>query len=467
MTEKDMSEDTPASLLKPTQPTARFQSVKFEDGVIGKLERFLQARFGIGKMYSRAIATCVFSVCLHNVHVMDKMGPVHPAVFAIDIGASGLGVKTPPLRVARKIVEEFNLDYLKTGKFTPQGLREWIAPDITIPNKDGTMKKPHKTFLLLRDEASTLFGEQADYMKDLYEDLSEIWDGFLQGYSTRGFGDEGNTEVYGSLLAAGSPKILAGLDPMFFVQGLGNRVLWVFEDAVFKPFPPDFFFGSAQDSELETLIQETVSHMRELENACESATIWKPDAWLIWANTLRESFTKPGDDAMKEYQSKAILNTLRLAANYAASRFSVTNSGDVAVSEADLAMAIDDMKVFVQMWQKVVTESKRQRAGDFGRIKQRKVDIRAVLSVGVRLGMFTKSQLKEELDTTDNVAVRETINTLLEDGRLACLTEVDDEGKVTKGRVPAEVWKEFRKGHEPAVYEVQEKGKAWLEANLF
>ena len=100
------------------------------------------------------------------------------------------------------------------------------------------------------------------------------------------------------------------------------------------------------------------------------------------------------------------------------------------------------------------------------RIKSRKVDIVNVLRAGLKLGRSDKSMLKAELDTTDASAVRDTVNQLLDDGRMALVTGVDKFGNPTRGKLSDAEFKQFKsRGPLPAVFEVTESGKKWLEEN--
>lgn len=440
----------------------------FEDGVIGKLEKFFQTRFGLGKMWSRSIATAIVSTCLHEVFLSDELGNVKPNIFVIDIGPSGLGMKSPPVKRARELVKAFNPEYLGVSVFTPPALREWVAPD--LGTKSGKEKEFHLNFIIIRDEASTLFGEDRDYMKDLYELLSELWDGYLESYGTRGYGNEGNVDVYVSLLAAGSPKILSLLDEMFFVQGLGNRVLWIDEPVTFKPWGENFFFADPNDSEFEALKKETVEKMKWLEANCKRAVMVDGTLWLKWSNGLRDRFGKSSDQTTDQYLSKSLLNCLKLAINYAASRMSVhPTDGTIAVMEQDLRMAMADTEVYVEMWRSIMMKSTMSKSeAGVPKIRSRKVDFWKVLKAGSEIGRFDKGLLMEALDTTDGEAIRSTLNQLLEDGRAVMVTGEDKFHNPTKGNLTDEEFRGFKpvRGPLPAVFEVTEKGKKWLSDNL-
>lgn len=445
-----------------TQP----KSTTFEDGVIGKLEAFFQTRFGLGKMWSRAISTVVFSTCLYKAILVDELGVVKPNIFVVDIGPSGLGMKSPPMRRARELIKAFNPEFLGLSIYTPPALREWISPDLNVKANEG--RKFHLNFTMLRDEASTLFGEGRDYMRDLYELLSELWDGYLESYATRGYGNEGDVEVYVSMLGAGSLKILQLLDQAFFDQGLGNRILWVDEPVTYKEWDADFFFADSNDPDFEVLKDQTVEKMLWLERTCQRAVVVDGTLWLKWSNEVRERFGKTSDYATDQYLSKSLLNCLKLAICYAASRMSVNAAdGIVAIMASDIEMAIADMKAYISMWKSVMAKWKATGSDiHAARIRSRKVDIRNVLAAGLKLGRFDKSMLKAELDTTDASAVRDTINQLVDDGRLVTVTGVDKFGNPTSGNLTDAEFKAFKsRGPLPVVYGVTEAGKKWLENN--
>jgi hypothetical protein len=101
-------------------------ALTWEEGVIGRIETFLLKRFPIGKMWARSNGLTMVSSALSDVILEDFMGDVRPNVFVLYIAVSGLGCKTPPIKMIRRMIAEFDRKILSATKFTPEGFTEWV-----------------------------------------------------------------------------------------------------------------------------------------------------------------------------------------------------------------------------------------------------------------------------------------------------------------------------------------------------
>lgn len=195
-----------------------YHRIPWEQGIIGEGEKTLLDRYSIPQLCARGLMTTVNSLGVRDLVLVDKMGPVRPNIWLGYIASSGTGVKTPPLVRIRRLVSKYYKAFLAPAKFTPEGFTEWVT------GKEATEKRkpvpPHPYCMIIRDEGSRLLGEakNSPHLATMKEYLSDLWDGYIEGYYTRTYQYEGNVEVFVSLALFSSPYFYELLDKMFFAQ---------------------------------------------------------------------------------------------------------------------------------------------------------------------------------------------------------------------------------------------------------
>ena len=237
----DIFNPKPIARQEPPEPPVELRTT-WDEGIIAKLDALLLDRFPITPSFARAGSASLVSSALYNAVLLDTMGPVKPNVWFIHLARSG-EYKTPVINVIRRLALEFNPNVVAPPKFTPEGFTEYI----TGSERRGRVVQPHPVNFIIRDEVSQLVGElNTQRLNLMLEYLSMLWDGYIEGYYTRGFGFEGKIEVYTSFFGVSTEYFLSKLNESFFIQGLGNRIMWSVGDVdvnrVMQHDPVDFFF---------------------------------------------------------------------------------------------------------------------------------------------------------------------------------------------------------------------------------
>jgi hypothetical protein len=332
---------------------SEWKTVDWTDGLIHKVEEFYLERFNFHPMWARGLATILVSTALGNMHkfeISDDWGDVYANVYFIYIGRSGIAIKTPPIKMLKKILYAYNKDVICPTKFNSASFAEWVEG--TSGKVGGKQKRkkipPHSINICIADEASRILGDfkHNPNRRDLPEFISKLWDNEIEGKYTRGMQIEGNINVYFSMLAASSRYFYKLLDKEFFTQGLGNRILWIVEKK-FKPPELEvekFFYRYARDNKFNSFRNEIVGMMRTIN---EAHGIWiEKDAGQIWIDFANKFFEKIAGmkDYEAEYSAKVALNILKLAMCFSASRLNIDPVNMIHIEKEDMERAIEDGK---------------------------------------------------------------------------------------------------------------------------
>ena len=322
--------------------------------------------------------------------------------------------------------------------------------------------EPQDSFVIIRDKFSRLFKDtRREAMSDVLEFLSELWDGYVESYRTRKYGLEGGVDAYAVLLAASSPyffKLLSSQEE-FFVQGLGNRFLYIVEKnpRVKKIInPDDFFFGpGSSDEKWRKLKKEVIDELNQLKQV-KTAYV-KPEARKLWVdfyNSYLEKVSKL-DELEGSYLTKVPLNALKLALIYAASRLDFRNEV-LNVTEEDMTRAIEDMRKFEAQYQELMTWW-NEYAGQLKSVKKisraSKYDLQEFMRKIAILGQgyATVKEISAWCDAPNRNQIAELLGLGVAKGWLEVLEEKD---------VPKELYERFKPkaGVYPQVFRLTSKG---------
>ena len=389
------------------------KTVEFDKGLIAKWEHFFTKRYGCGPMLSRALGTFIVSSALYNAKVTDKMGAVVPSLWFFLITKTGTG-KSPPLATVRKVLRDYDGKLLGPARFTVEGLTAHITgkktkADVDEPDDDVL---PHTHLAIVRDEMSSLLEDRTKrtYLSGMDEFLSELWDGYLQGYRTRGHYSEGNVPVYITLFGAASHRFLRILDEAFFEQGIGNRPLWIDEKIEAPLADRDFFLPDESDAELEALTAETHEAFKIL-STLTYAVFGNATGLRNWSNEIRRKLNEGGysSDMEAGYMAKQVLNVIKLSIVYSASRFAIIDN-NILVMDEDMKLAISDIGEYAKMWRSLVSKwQDRAFPPTELRLPTRKIDLSNVLAIAKKRVLFTHGNIKADLDTSDGKGVAEVL----------------------------------------------------------
>lgn len=342
------------------------------EGIKGEIQNFFTKHYPIPPMAAKAVEIALGSIALKNLHFDDDMGKVHTNIYLIYVGKSGLACKTPIISRMRQIVNEWDKNMAAPVKFTSQGFTEYATGRKRKKGEDGEPIPPHDTGIIIRDEFSRLFKEKNNNStSDVLEFLSELHDCYIESYRTRTYGLEGGKFFYLTLFSATTETFLAKMDDEFFMQGLGNKILWICDN------PPEpkkinhktFFLPQIINKEWEELVQKVIDYMNYLNNKIMPTVFVQDKTGEIWSNYKYEIDCRAQSSQGKfdgSFLIKLPLQALRLSAIYAALRNNYDESM-LIIKEENMQEAIDDLGIFekqrktvLEWWSELRRDSRNQ-----------------------------------------------------------------------------------------------------------
>jgi hypothetical protein len=202
-----------------------------------------------------------------DLRVSTKIGVLPLNIWFLMIGPSGLAHKTTPWKyyvipLLRKFHELTGKDLMLPNSFSVEGLIEYMR---NTGNAEG---------IILRDEFTTLVKEslgEKSYNVDMIEFLSQLYDGTVQKRYTRKAKLEEVRECYVVLLGCTTPYFYDVIEPHFFTQGVGNRILYEYYDGRPKLFTADeFFYDRQKDADRRKRMEEFAGGLAEMAKALQS-----------------------------------------------------------------------------------------------------------------------------------------------------------------------------------------------------
>jgi hypothetical protein len=444
-----------------------------EFDLIGEVEEFFCHRYPIPRLWARSIGISLISVALRNLEEFsDEMGQVKANVFVVYVSPSGIGCKTPPIFRIRSILNLYQPSLLAPSRFTVEGFTEHVTGKKKTDETDG--QKPQEKGIIIRDELSRIFKERRKTaMEDVLEFLSELWDGHIESYRTRSYGLEGGVEVYFTLVGATTEHFLSLMDEDFFIEGLGNRILYVCQKTMngceTVKLNPDTFFKNAgsKDEEWERLRQKIVKYLVKIEFSSDVDI--RGDARRMWVDFYEEMTGRVGsisEGFERSYLIKLPLHVLKLAMIFAVSRGSV-HEYIVSIYAEDMKRAIDNIGLYEKEWRQVINwwqEIKREAKDELS-IKHSKYDLKKFCTYAYEKGGLTNTkEISAEYTLPSLSQIGDVLATGVRKGFLEIVAgnqnpNYESEGE--RGKLTEEEYKRFKpiKGSYPQVFRLTKKGR--------
>lgn len=185
---------------------------------------FILERVPTSRDWAESIAVATFSTAVcQNRFAFSSMGELPLNVWYLHIAPSGIGHKTVPMKnYGVKLMEKVGIkvgkNLLVPPRFSLEGMLDYFH---TVQNFG----------LMVKDEFTSAMKDSAkDYLTNIMEFYSEIWDCYVSGRYTRKVTYDRGIQVFVNCLAATTPYIYRVMRPEFFVQGTGNRILIILYD---------------------------------------------------------------------------------------------------------------------------------------------------------------------------------------------------------------------------------------------
>lgn len=197
-------------------------------------------------------------------YIATKKGRLRLNLYAVYIGASSIAHKSLPLNnFVAPLLEMISLDdreaaYLLPDSFSTEGMTSHLAENGGVG-------------IIIRDEMTGLFKESMHkgYLTDEMEYYSKLYDGRPIRRVTRRSGLEYVSGCHISLLAATTPYVYDVMRREFFLQGTGNRIIWLLSDKNSiepKRHSELTYFRQAYGADTDASLQEMASRLMLLRD---------------------------------------------------------------------------------------------------------------------------------------------------------------------------------------------------------
>ena len=247
-------------------------------------------------MWAEAISITALSGAVGRRMEVMSFGGLGLNLFYIAIGPSRLGYKTLPLnKFLIPTLADLERDF--PSSFTIEGLIEFIH------------KNNRREGVIVRDEASTIFKEPK-YNESMMEFMSQIYSNRMYKRYTKKSKLEDAGVVNISFIGATTPYVYQVLKREHFIQGLGNRVIWIMLTNNNKELAPMDLFT------LDDKIIETEDRRMELTDFLRSITSLDKKVFIVPTKDSGVALTDFKNDCTKRAFDLYTQNSLDLMSPY-------------------------------------------------------------------------------------------------------------------------------------------------------
>jgi hypothetical protein len=419
-------------------------------GFIEEFSEFILSNVPTSPEWAEDNAIGVLSAVVRpDLYVSTCIGDLPLNVWFLMIGPSGLAHKTTPWKyyvipLLRKFHELTGKDLILPNSFSVEGLIEYMR---NTGNTEG---------IILRDEFTTLIKEslgEKSYNVDMIEFLSQLYDGTTQKRYTRKAKLEEIRECYVVMLGCTTPYFYDVIEPQFFTQGVGNRILYEYYDGKPKLFTADeFFYDRQKDADREKRKEEFARGLAEMAKALQSKNYYllpEQDAAqqiVEYKNRKAEEayalYQKDPYDLKASYLTRAHEMVIKLSGLRALSKLwhSLSDpkapkppSSDIPIMPDDVEWAISKVERHIKNFERLLREWRSRpvtvRPRSYENEKEAFISVIASDPDGIK----TQEEILRALGWYKDSKFYQLRNTLIDEGRIRELTE--DEIK----RLPREV----------------------------
>ena len=202
------------------------------EGFIEQYSDFILDAIPTSRMWSESVATSMLATVIGGTKkTVTRRGQLNLNPWFMYIGTSGIANKTTPLKYFASPMIQTVEEQLSTTLENNKPVSLIFPSRFSIEGLIQYMTKHSSEGIIIRDEFTSAFKDMTkDYMADLAEFLSEMYDGTVQKRYTRSAHLEQTKPAFVTFLAATTPFLYSILKLDFFLQGLGNRILYITDD---------------------------------------------------------------------------------------------------------------------------------------------------------------------------------------------------------------------------------------------
>ena len=257
-----------------------------KDGFLKPFADFIAKGTQTNYEWARCLAiNCLSTAVGPHVKVYTQKGPLNLNLFFVNIGASGLTIKTIPLRdyvlpTLKKLEDLTNKKFLFPSGFTSEGFHEYLL-EKEVMDEDRVIQT-QKSGCIIKDELSRFFKEASGkrYMAGQIEFFSELYDGWVKSKYTKSSQLQGLVRPFVNLVAASTPYLFTILPKQIFLQGFGNRILWICSGSgILEKADPEKYFHSKFEDRRLGFIDEFAEKLKNYHEHSEGRIfIFSPEA---------------------------------------------------------------------------------------------------------------------------------------------------------------------------------------------
>lgn len=308
----------------------------------------------------KAMTQFLISCALYKVKYENSKGKILPNLSFIWVAPSGSN-KTPLIEnTILKMLPTVFQEFFEFGIVTGKGFRKEIS---TWRDE----KMPIKPLAIIWDEMSTMAKDaRHDGTSDLYEVLSEAYDGKLTPYTSVRGGHEKYPHLYSNLWLTGVPSFLENTDKSFWYQGFGLRSLFLkYEVAEIKDISDNSIV------EIKTIYKQMEDDLTLMKNITFVKTTpeFMEQYNIFWKDTIKEiqniqkDILRTEDPDMFPIISKVKYPVLimKLAMINATARYNFRDDGILILDVQDFETAKKDLELYhknmvdmFNIWQELV-----------------------------------------------------------------------------------------------------------------
>ena len=311
----------------------------------------------------KAMTQLLISCTLSNAKYENSKGKILPNLSVIWIAPSGSN-KTPLIEnTIEKLLPTIFPEFSTFGIVTGKGFRR----EVSTWKKDDTPLKP---LIIVWDEMSTMAKDaKNDGTSDIYEVLSQAYDGKLSQYTSVRGGHERYPYLYTNLWISGVPSFLENTDKSFWYQGFGLRSLFLKYDVVEPKDITDDTLDSIKtiykNMENDLLLMKKISFVKTTSTFMTAYNEYRKQI-LKDIQIAQSDILKSQDSDIFPTISKVKFPVLimKLAMINATSRYNFTEDGILTLDQIDFERAKEDLENYhinlIQMfnvWEELI-ESK-------------------------------------------------------------------------------------------------------------
>lgn len=382
-------------------------------GLVRELANFMSEGVDSHPDWCESLAVAIVGMMIgKDRYMMNNFGKVRGNLFFLMVGASGLSFKSVPLlKVVRPLLKRLttsvNEDVLADAGITKE---QFDAKKATVNKADSKEKQKDEwkkekaqldeieksmvdfqtpqaftselltTFLskfpqgmICGDEYTKMFKGtmKKDYLTDNMEDLSRMYDCDMEKRGTQTRGVEHPENAYVSFTSASTYYLLTLMTDDFFLQGTGNRILWILDEEMqiknIQEEEGKFFWDANKEIAFENKMKEIVEHLMNIRYLPEGIIMPDMAAGIILDRYRLEMYNEAVNKINKNLLdkdanlvSRLAQNAMKLALVHALGRYAQDERNtyqlqDLIVNEEDANWAVAKTRkhfaYYIRMWE--------------------------------------------------------------------------------------------------------------------